>query len=890
MSFVHLHVHTTYSLMDGLSSVSELFDRAEELGQPGLAITDHGFMYGVPEFLREAERHPTVKPVVGCEIYLTDHYDHHIMDPEHRRYYHLILLAKNLNGYRNLVKICSEAAVSGQYRGKPRVSHEFLEKHHEGLIALSACIGGEIPQLIFKERERWEDEMNQVKAKLNLFNFKHALFWKALMAGNPEARKATKQILGFEPQTYMDAAEKAIMWYKNVFGEDFYLEVSQHESRKPGYGTEVLDMQRTANRTIFSLGEKHGIRVVATNDVHFVLADDAAAQDAHLCCATGKVLSDSDRLCYSGEEYLKSEAEMLDVFPDHPEAVTNTMEVLNKIERFSIFRETASAEYPLPGKYHNADEALRGKAFWHLEDLGLEGNEDYVNRLEKELGMIRERHCADYFLTVSDMCNKVWEGGGVVGPGRASSASLLVNWLIGITEINPMEYGLLPEKFFGHRTEVYPDISLDFDEKGCLLAEEYLKDRYAGHVARIITFGNRAAKLAIRDSFRVHEIPSDRADLLCDIIDAIYMESSRYVSMRQRFLSREITVNDSPLVEWYDKASTVERAAFDDASRMEGSVRYTGIHSCGWVLSREPIDEVVPLTLTMDEETGVHSIVSQYDGHYVGDCGLARVDLLTLYALPAMMESAPAELNDTETMELLSRGDTVGVFQFGSEGIREWLKRIRPGRFEELMAISAMYRPGAMARLPLYEELKNGSGRDMPSISREDMPLHGLEPTVEDTFGLVIYQEQLMEVVSSVAGFSHKEQRQLCKFAGPFHISRMIDGERVDVLDFLEKRFINGGIANGYGMMELKEFWDGFVRTDRAAYLFSKSHCVCYTLIGYRCAYLKAHSPAVFYNSLYPSLRCEEDRKALLDDALQHGLVFLKESGLFFEVIDDWEK
>lgn len=851
------------------------------MGQPGIAITDHGFMYGVPEFVKEAVKHPSVKPVIGCEIYLTDHYDHHIMDPEHRRYFHLILLAKNLTGYRNLVKICSEAAVSGQYRGKPRASHEFLENHHEGLIALSACIGGEIPQLILQEVERWEDEMNQVRAKLNLLNLEHTLFWKELMAGNPEARQVTKEILGFEPQTYMDAAEKAILWYKNVFGEDFYLEVSQHKSRKPGFSTDVLDMQYTANKAIFSLGEKHGIRVVATNDVHFVLADDAAAQDAHLCNATGKVLSDSDRLCYSGEEYLKSEAEMLDVFPDHPEAVTNTMEVLGKIERFSIFRETASAEYPLPGKYHDADEALRGKVFWHLEDLGLDGNEDYVNRLEKELGMIRERNCADYFLTVSDMCDKVWEGGGVVGPGRAFSASLLVNWLIGITEINPIEYGLMPERFFGYNTGVYPEMSLDFDEKGCLLAEEYLKDRYAGHVARIITFGNRAAKLAVRDSFRVHEIPSDRADLLCDIIDAIYRESSRFVSMRERLLSREITVKGSPLVEWYDKASTVERAAFDDAIRMEGSVRYTGIHTCGWVLSREPIDEVVPLTMHMDKETGIHSVVSQYDGHYVEDCGLARVDLLTLYALPAVTESDPAELNDTETMELFAKGDTIGVFQFESEGMRELLGYVRPERFEHLVALYSMYRHGAIDRIGLYASLKNGlcKGQDNPFAN-----LHGY---TDETFGMIIYQEQLMGIVSDVASFSLDDMRRLRKFAGPYRVQQTIEGQQVDVLEHLGKKFIKGGLSNGYDRKTLEQFWNGFVCTYDASYLFNKSHAVCYTLIAYRLAYLKAHEPAIFYNTLYGSLKWDDDRKALHDDALRHGLVYMEKTGAFYQIIDD---
>ena len=357
MSFAHLHVHTTYSIFDGLSSITELFEKAESLGQPGLAITDHGFLYGVPEFMKVAEKHLSVKPVIGCEIYLTDHYGHHINDLEHKKYFHLILLAKNLTGYGNLVKICSEAAVSGQYRGKPRISHEYLQEHHEGLIALSACIGGEVPQKILAEDNQ--------------------------------------------------GAKEAVLWYKQVFGEDFYLEVSQHESRKPGYGTELLDMQRMANEAIFALGEKFGIKVVATNDVHFVSAEDASAQDTLLCTSTGKLLSDKERLCYTGEEYLKSEEQMLEIFPEHPEAISNTMEVLDKIERFSIWSRPQLPQYPVPEQFKDADDALRGKVYWHLEDLGLKGNEEYEARIEKELSMIRERHCADYFLIVSNLCEKV---------------------------------------------------------------------------------------------------------------------------------------------------------------------------------------------------------------------------------------------------------------------------------------------------------------------------------------------------------------------------------------------------------------------------------------------------------------------------------------------------
>lgn len=832
MSFAHLHVHTTYSLMDGLSSIEGLFWRAEQLGQPGLAITDHGFMYGVPEFMKVAGKHPSVKPVIGCEIYLTDHYDHHIMDPEHRLYYHLILLAKNLNGYRNLVKICSEAAVYGQYRGKPRVSHGYLARHHEGLIALSACIGGEIPSRVLNES--------------------------------------------------LEDAEKSLMWYKDIFGEDFYLEVSQHESRKPGFGTDVLEMQRTANEAIFSLGEKHGIKVVATNDVHFVSAGDASAQDTILCISMGRIKEDKERLIYSGEEYLKSEDEMRSIFPEHPEAISNTMEVLDKIERFSIWGKPQLPEYRIPAKYRDADDALRGKVYWYLEDHGWKGIEEYENRVDKELSMIRDRHCADYFLIISDLCEKVWERGGIVGPGRGISASLLVNYLIGITGVNPMEFGLIPEQFFSYNTEIMPDIDIDFDANGHDIAIEYLAEKYGvNHVAGICIFGSRRSKVAVRDSFRVNGIDSDKAETLCGLIDGIQVNGVSCYGNSTHILRSHA----GPLSKWYDTASEKERAAYDEAERLEGSICSQGVHSCGLLLSRDCLDEYLPMTLHYDAGTRESMVISQYDVYYVEDCGPIKLDLHTLHSLGCSALSSPESFDDKETMELFARGDTTGVFQFEAEGMKQELRSLKPEKFEHLVAMNALYMPRVMLRLPEYGALKN-CVLTTHSFLNPDNPFMDLHDITDETFGMIIYQEQLMRLASKVASFSLKEQKLLCKFAGPFPISKMIDGIWVDLPDDLEDRFINGGAANGYNRKELKRFWDEFVCTDRAECLINKSNCVCNTLIGYQCAYLKAHSPADFYNCLYRSLRWDDDRKALHDDALQHGLVFMAESGLFYLVID----
>ena len=750
MSFAHLHVHTTYSIFDGLSSITELFEKAESLGQPGLAITDHGFLYGVPEFMKVAEKHPSVKPVIGCEIYLAGQ----------KKYFHLILLAKNLTGYRNLLKICSEAAVYGQYRGKPRASHEYLKQHHEGLIALSACIGGEVPSKILNDDRQ--------------------------------------------------GAEEAVLWYKQVFGEDFYLEVSQHKSRKPGYGTRLLDMQKTANGTVFALGEKYGIKVVATNDVHFVNAEDASAQDTLLCTSTGKLLSDKERLCYTGEEFLKSEEQMLEIFPEHPEAIANTMEVLDKIERFSIWSRPQLPQYPIPEKFKDADDALRGKVYWHLEDLGLKGNEEYEARIEKELSMIRERHCADYFLIVSDLCEKVWERGGVVGPGRGPAASLLVNYLIGITEVNPMEFGLIPERFFSYNLDILPDIDIDFNEKGQEIAAEYLAEKYgADNVARLGTYEKYSAQAAMEASFKAHGL-GNKATQKCR------------------------------------KASKAEKLAMAEACKIEGGIRSIGVHSCGWLLSRKPIAEYVPLTLHTDSETGQEIVISQYDSHYAEDCGPVKMDLLSFPALSAAALSEPEDLNDKDTMELFAKGDTVGVPQFESEGMREFLRKVKPEKFEHLVALNALYRPGPMDRIGLFASLKNGLGKDLHFI-HDDNPFTNLHKYTDETYGMIIYQEQLMSIVSGIASFSLEDLRKLRKFAGPFNIHQMIDGQWVDVLEYLGRKFVERGVDNGYDRKLLEQFWDGFVCTDKAAYLFNKSHAVCYTLTAYRLAYLKVHESALFH-------------------------------------------
>ena len=405
----------------------------------------------------------------------------------------------------------------------------------------------------------------------------------------------------------------------------------------------------------------------------------------------------------------------------------------------------------LPENYSNLDDVLRTKVYWHLEDLGLKGNEEYETRIEKELSMIEERHCADDFLIVSNLCEKIWEKGGVVGCGRGMSASLLVNYLIGITEINPLEYGLIPERFFSYNLDISPVFDLDVDEIGERIGKEYLKELYT---------------------------------------------------------SKNLPQN------FYD------------------------IHLC-------------------------------LNPYLVADA-LSKVD----------------SLSDADTMELFAKGDTVGVFQFESNGMKEWQRKLKPEKFEHLIALYSMFRPGSMDRIGWYSDLWKGLYKNLDFI-HDDNPFANLHKYTDATYGMIIYQEQLMSIVSDVASFSLEDMRRLRKFAGPYKIQQMIGGQWVNVLEHLGKKFMDGGMANGYDKKLLEQFWNSFICTERAAYLFNKSHAVCYTLIAYRLAYLKVHEPALFYNTLYSSLSNTEDRKALYDDALQHGLVYMEQSGAFYQVIDD---
>ncbi|MBR4234328.1 MAG: DNA polymerase III subunit alpha, partial [Bacteroidales bacterium] len=706
MAFVHLHVHTQYSILDGQSAIENLFARAEELGMPGLAITDHGNMYGIKEFYKFAGKHPDIKPIVGCEIYVTRGYDHKIKDSAHKRYYHLILLAKNYNGYKNLMKIVSTGHIEGMYYGKPRVSHEVLEKYHEDLICCSACMAGEIPQNI--------------------------------LAGD------------------LEAASKAIEWHKSLFGEDYYLEVMYHKTEVPGVSLDVWEGQRQYVPVLFELAGKHGVKVVATNDVHFVNKDDGPAHDRLICLNTGKFIDEPDRLRYTQQEYLKSEEEMAALFPDHPEALANTLEICDKIERYEIDRDHVLPKFELPEEFlakidywldkykdvidegrndehgnYRGDEFCQSVAY--MCKLCYDGakirygdtlTEEQAERLDFELKTISRMGFPDYFLIVQDFINWAKNHGISVGPGRGSAAGSAAAYCFGITNLDPIRYDLLFERFLNPERISMPDIDVDFDDEGRYRVIQYVQEKYGeDHISHVITFGTMAAKLAIKDVARVSRLPLDESNRLAKLVP------DRPFTVKVDGEEKEIKptlkncVKYLPeLMQEYENGTPEVKEVLQYAVKLEGCIRQTGIHACAMIIGRGDLTDYIPITMGTDKATGQDVWVSQYEGSYIEDVGMLKMDFLGLRTLSIIKECLALvkkryghdidiekiPIDDPETYELYSRGDTKSVFQFEAPGMREWLQKLHPERFEDLIAMNALYRPGPMDYIPDFVERKQG--------------------------------------------------------------------------------------------------------------------------------------------------------------------------------------
>ena len=888
MSFVHLHVHTQYSILDGQSSIDNLFNRAEELGMPGLAITDHGNMYGVKEFFKYAKKHPSVKPVIGCEAYVSMG-DHRVKE---KGYYHLILLAKNYEGYKNLVKIVSTAHIEGMYY-RPRVSHEVLEKYHEGLICSSACMAGEVP--------------------------------RAILAGD------------------MKKVDEVIEWHKKVFGDDYYLEVMLHKTEVPGLSREVYDNQTIYNKVIFELAEKHGVKVIATNDVHFVRKEDGPVHDRLICLTTNSYIDDPDRLRYTQQEYLKSEEEMLALFPDHPEAIANTLEVLDKVEAYSIdsdpilpvfeidpaFMQEIDAQME---KYKDVIDAgrcdkkgnYRGDGFCHSvaylchltykgahERYGEELNEEQKERIDFELKTISRMGFPDYFLIVQDYIAASRAMGSMVGPGRGSAAGSVVAYCLKITNLDPIRYQLLFERFLNPDRISMPDIDVDFED--LTKAHSYVEKKYgADHVSRVITFGTMAAKSAIKDVARISRVSIDESNRLSKMVpdrlsekkEKEYPFNPKLDELKPGFKVVEKEVEEEKdgqkvlvkkiyqrgmedvdvkitlkncyrlvpeFIEELKNGPELNKEVLKYAQALEGCVRQVGMHACATIIGRGDLTNYLPMTLSKDKDTGEYVRTSQYDGHYIEDVGMLKMDFLGLITLSIIhnclnlikerfgedidIEAIP--IDDKPTYELYGRGDTVSVFQFESEGMQTWLQKLRPTRFEDLIAMNALYRPGPMDYIPDFVARKQGEQAieyDLPEMAEY----------LEDTYGVTVYQEQVMLLSQKLAGFTKGEADKLRKAMGK---------KQIDILNSLKDKFMEGGMKNGHPEKVLDKIWKDWEKF--AQYAFNKSHATCYAWVSYQTGWLKCHYPSEFFASCLTWAKSMEEIKKIMDDARGHGIRIL---------------
>ena len=847
--FIHLHVHTYYSILDGQSPVQKIVDKAVANGMRGMAITDHGNMFGVKELynycnkingkLKDEGKEP-FKPIFGCEMYVAHRRkSDRVKEKGDMGGYHLIVLAKNYKGYKNLIKLVSRAWVDGYYM-RPRTDREDLEKYHEDLIVCSACIAGEVPSKILKGD----------------------------MAG----------------------AREALEWYKRVFGDDYYLELQRHEVKDPHQraNRETFPLQQRANKELINLAREYGVKLVCTNDCHFVDQDNAEAHDHLLCLATGKDLDDPNRMLYSKQEWFKTREEMNAIFSDVPEALSNTLEILDKVEFYSIDHAPIMPFFPIPEEFGTEEETrkrISPEELFREFTTDENGNEimsheeaeqkiklggldklyrikfeaDYLaklaydgakrlygdpltdevhERIKFELHIMKTMGFPGYFLIVQDFINSARDELGVmVGPGRGSAAGSVVAYCLGITKIDPIKYDLLFERFLNPDRISLPDIDTDFDDDGRGKVLEWVEDKY-GHdkVAHIITYGTMATKNSIKDVARVEKLPLDVSNRLCKAIpdklpDGMKMNLPNAIKCVPELRDAEASAN--PLL-----ANTIKYAKM-----LEGTVRGTGIHACGTIICRDAISEWVPVSTAEDKSDPGHKLLAtQYDGHVIEETGLIKMDFLGLSTLSIMKETVEnirltqgftldldtIPIDDELTYKLYQEGRTIGTFQFESAGMQKYLRELRPTVFEDLIAMNALYRPGPMDYIPSFIARKNGKEE-----IKYDIPC--MEKYLKDTYGITVYQEQVMLLSRQLANFTRGESDALRKAMGK---------KKKAIVDAMKPKFIEGGKKNGHDPKVLEKIWADWEKF--ASYAFNKSHATCYSWVAYQTAYLKAHYPAEF--------------------------------------------
>jgi DNA polymerase-3 subunit alpha len=763
-TFSHLHVHTQYSILDGASNISNLMDKVKSLGMEAIAITDHGNMFGVKEFHASALK-KGIKPVIGCEIYVAKRSLAEVSGKEDRSGDHLILLAKNLKGYKNLIKLVSTAWIKGFYY-KPRIDKELLAIYKEGLIASSACLAGEI-----------QDE---------------------ILNGS------------------LSAAEEVLKSYLNMFGEDFYLEIQRHETYDPEADRSAFPLQQKVIEVFKEFSAKYNVKIIATNDVHFINAEDAEAHDRLICLNTAKDIDDPDRLRYSRQEYLKTEEEMRKIFSDIPEAVDNVGELVSKIEKYKLDHDPIMPDFVLPQSYANEDEYLKYLTYQGAKERWGNLTEEQKARIDFELDTIAKMGFPGYFLIVQDFLRAAREMGVSVGPGRGSAAGSAVAFCLRITDIDPIKYGLLFERFLNLDRISMPDIDIDFDEDGREDVLKYVVNKY-GHdkVAHIITFGTMAAKMAIRDVARVQKLPLSDADRLAKMVPdrpgvtlaAAYSEVPELAKERN---------SSNKLI-----AQTLKFAEV-----LEGSIRQTGIHACGIIIGKDSLDNYIPLCTAKD--TNLYA--TQYDGSQVGQVGLLKMDFLglkTLSVIKDCVENIKRSKGITIDLDNLP-----GIFQFESTGMKRYLRELKPNRFEDLIAMNALYRPGPMEYIPKFIRRKHG-------IEPIDYPLPVMEKYLNDSYGITVYQEQVMLLSQELAGFTKGEADNLRKAMGK---------KKKSIMDEMNLKFREGCSKNGYDENIVNKIWSDW--ESFAQYAFNKSHSTCYAMVAFQTGYLKAHYPAEYMGAV----------------------------------------
>ncbi len=909
--FIHLHVHTQYSLLDGQASIDALINKAYDDGMRAIAVTDHGNMFGIKEFfnkvnkkngkvqstikdlqkelktlsakeertdeenarlaeipgLLEKAKGDLFKPIIGCECYCARNHRLQKTEKEDRSGWHLIVLAKNMTGYKNLIKIVSQSWTEGFY-GRPRIDKELLEQHREGLIVCSACLGGEIPQKI--------------------------------MHGN------------------IHAAEEAVLWFKQMFGDDYYLEMQRHETHRTDADQTVYKHQVEVNKVLVELAHKHGIKVIATNDVHFVNEEDADAHDRLICLSTGKDLDDPNRMRYTKQEWMKTTAEMNQIFSDIPDALRNTLEIADKVEFYSIDSGPIMPTFNIPEEFGTEEEYRKkltekdlfdeftrdenGNVVLSQEDaeakikklggydklyrikleadylakLTYEGakprygdplSDEVKERLNFELHIMKTMGFPGYFLIVQDFIRAAREELGVsVGPGRGSAAGSAVAYCLGITKIDPIKYDLLFERFLNPDRISLPDIDTDFDDDGRGEVLRWVTEKYgAERVAHIITYGTMATKSAIKDVARVEKVPLAESNRLAKLVP------DKIPDMK-KFKLKDAIEYVPELKEAANGTDPLVRDTLKYAQMLEGNVRNTGVHACGVIIGRYDISDVVPVSTAKDKDTGEEMLVTQYEGSVIEETGLIKMDFLGLKTLSIIKDAIEnvrlttghdldidhISLEDPATYKLYCEGRTTGTFQFESAGMQKYLKELQPSKFEDLIAMNALYRPGPMDYIPSFIARKQGKEE-----IKYDIPV--MERYLKDTYGITVYQEQVMLLSRLLANFTRGESDALRKAMGKKLIEKM---------NALKTKFLSGGKANGYEEATLNKIWADWEKF--ASYAFNKSHATCYSWVAYQTAYLKANYPSEYMAAvLSRSLSNIADITKFMDECKAMGIQVL---------------